>query len=1193
MALHSGGSPSGHRRDQEGIPVGDGAGAMLHDWGVIAAAFCYIGFLFAVAYYGDRPSRRRRRSGAGLIYPLSLAIYCTSWTFFGSVGFATRNSFDFLAIYIGPIILIAFCTPLLRRVIELAKSQNITSTADFIAARYGKSQAVAATVAIIAIIGSVPYIALQLKAVGSSLETIMGEDHAITGVPIVGDIALIVTLAMATFAVLFGTRQSDATEHQPGLMLAVATESIVKLVAFIAAGAFVTFWMFGPIELFERAMKMPEAVRALSYTPSAGNFLTMVLLSFFAIMFLPRQFHVSVVENSNPEEVDRARWLFPLYLVAINLFVIPIALAGLVSFPFGLVDSDMFVLALPVEGKAPLLAVIVFIGGLSAATAMVIVECVALAIMVSNDLLIPLILPRNPQIANKDFGRFVLKIRRVAIFAIMIMAYLYFRALGTAQLAAIGLLSFAAIAQLAPSFLGGLIWRRGTARGAMGGMLVGFAMWSYTLFLPSFIDGGTVGTLFVQHGPFGIEALRPQALFGADLPPLMHGVLWSLSLNILAYIAFSLMRQPSSIERLQADLFVPNELAPMAPAFRRWRSTVTVQDIHGTVAQYLGPERARQSFESFAASRRINLEPSAPAEFELLQHAEHLIASSIGAASSRLVLSLLLRKRTLSAKAALKLLDDSHAALHFNREILQTALNHVRQGIAVFDPDLQLICSNHQFGEILGLPSRIVQIGIPLREILDFLGTSTAASDRQAFTEVRLTTWTKEGEPYLERLPKRQIVIEVRANRMPDGGLVITFSDVTPSFEAAEALERANATLERRVRMRTEELTRLNSELAHAKGVAEDANLSKTRFLAAASHDILQPLNAARLYVTSLVERQSGGEDARLVENIDDSLEAIEEILGALLDISRLDAGAMTPSIGSFQIGDLMRSLEIEFTPIARAKGIDLTFVSCSLPVESDRLMLRRLLQNLISNAIKYTLHGRVLVGCRRRGQSLQIMIYDTGVGVPAVKRSEIFKEFHRLEQGARIARGLGLGLSIVERLARMLNHGIALDANSAGGTVFSVTVPIAKAVTTHTPVVTSSTPVARSSMSGALIVCIENDLAILDGMKTLLTAWDADVLVAADPETAIDAIAARGDKVTGLLVDYHLDRGNGIAAIREIRRRYSRNIPAILITADRSPHVRAAASQEKIAVLNKPVKPASLRALLGQWRTQQMAAAE
>jgi signal transduction histidine kinase len=725
-------------------------------------------------------------------------------------------------------------------------------------------------------------------------------------------------------------------------------------------------------------------------------------------------------------------------------------------------------------------------------------------------------------------------------------------------------------------------------------MLVGFATWAYTLFLPSFLDGNAFGVMFLAHGPFGIEALRPQGLFGADLAPLMHGVLWSLSLNILTYVLLSLLRQPSSIERLQADLFVPNALAPMAPTFRRWRTTVTVQDILGTVAQYLGPERTRDSFEAFAVSHRVSLEPSAPADFELLQHAEHLIASSIGAASSRLVLSLLLRKRTVSAKAALKLLDDSHAALHFNREILQTALNHVRQGIAVFNPDLQLICSNRQFGEILGLPPHIVQIGIPLREILEFIGAANPPpfGSTDSLTQMRLTAYTTEGEPYLERLPDRQIVIEVRANRMPDGELVITFSDVTPSFEAAEALERANATLEKRVRDRTEELTRLNSELALAKSTAEEANISKTRFLAAASHDILQPLNAARLYVTSLVERQNGGEDARLVENIDDSLEAIEEILGALLDISRLDAGAMTPSITSFRIGDLMRSLEIEYAPIARARGVKLAFVPCSLPVESDRLMLRRLLQNLISNAIKYTPHGRVLVGCHRRGRSLQIGVYDTGVGIPVVKRGEIFKEFHRLEQGARIARGLGLGLSIVKRLAHVLNHGIALDSNRGGGSVFSVTVPVGKAIN-HTTAVTSSTPLSKAPMSGTLIVCIENDPTILDGMKTLLTAWDARVIAVTDPETAIEAIEATGERVTGLLVDYHLDRGNGIAAIRDIRRRFGASLPAILITADRSPHVREAARLEQIAVLNKPVKPASLRALLGQWRSQQMVAAE
>src|ERR1700739_2467702 len=488
---------------------------MLHDWGVIGAAFGYIGFLFLVASYGDRLSPDQRGRASGLIYPLSLAIYCTSWTYFGSGGAATRPSIEFLAIYVGPVLMIGLCTPLLRRIIHLAKAQNITSIADFIGARYGKSQAVAVTVAVIAIIGSVPYIALQLKAVASSLETILSEDHAISRIPIIGDIPLLVTLAMAAFAVLFGTRQTDATEHQHGLMLAVATESIVKLVAFLAAGAFVTFWMFSPHELVQRAMKTPEAVRAIEYVASVGNFLTMTLLSVCAITLLPRQFHVSVVESSTPSEVSRARWLFPLYLVAINLFVIPIALAGLIMFPFGAVDSDMYVLALPVEGDAPLLSVVVFVGGLSAATAMVIVECVALSVMVSNDIVMPLVLQRGREsrAGQKDFGDFLLRVRRCAIFAIMAMAYFYYRALGNAQLAAIGLLSFAAIAQLAPAFFGGLLWRRAAARGALRGTLIGGAVWIYTLFLPSFLDSSTAGLLLLQHGPFGIEALRPQALF--------------------------------------------------------------------------------------------------------------------------------------------------------------------------------------------------------------------------------------------------------------------------------------------------------------------------------------------------------------------------------------------------------------------------------------------------------------------------------------------------------------------------------------------------------------------------------------------------------------------------------------------------------------------------------------------------------
>jgi len=1173
---------------------------MLQGWVVITVALGYIGLLFVIASYGDRVRQLGRSPRSRLlIYPLSLAIYCTSWTFFGSVGLASRTGYDFLTIYIGPVLMVGLASPLIVRVVRLAKAQNITSIADFIAARYGKHQAVAATVALIAIVGTIPYIALQLKAVSSSLSTILAHVSNSTGLiqPVLGDIALFVALSMAAFAVLFGTRHIDATEHQDGLILAIAAESIVKLVAFVTVGVFVTFVMFdGPAALFAKAMERPDTAAVLTREPQVGTWTAMTLLSVVAILLLPRQFHVTVVENNDEAEIKRAAWLFPLYLVLINLFVVPIAVAGLVTFPRESVDSDMFVLALPLAAGSQVLALVAFVGGLSAATAMVIVETVALAIMVSNDIVVPLVLKRREALitGRGDVGALLLTVRRLAIFVILCFAYMYYRSAGEAQLAAIGLLSFAAIAQFAPAFFGGLVWRRATARGAMAGMTIGILVWAYTLLLPSFVDAGIVGQAILADGPWGLAHLRPQALFGLDVPRLVHGVVWSLSLNILAFIAFSLQRVPQSIERVQADLFVPSDLKPMTPSFRLWRSSVTVEELTTTVARYLGEERTRVSFESFAATRRINLEPQSGADFQLLQYAEHLLASAIGAASSRLVLSLLLRKRTVSTKAALKLLDDASAAIHYNREILQTALDHVRQGIAVFDKDLHLICWNRQFGDILELPHDIVRIGIGLDEILYFNAERGAFGhgDVAALVRERLRGYIVDSEPFLDRFPDRGLVIEVRSNQMPDGGIVTTFTDITPSVAAAEALERANATLEGRVRERTSELEHLNNELVHAKAAADDANISKTRFLAAASHDILQPLNAARLYVTSLVERQSGGEEARLVGNIDASLEAIEEIFGALLDISRLDAGAMKPEIVDFHIDELMRQLDVEFRPLAREKGLDLVFVPSSLTVRSDRRLLRRLLQNLVSNAVKYTPGGRVLIGCRRRSHRLRIDIYDTGLGIPNEKRREIFKEFHRLDQGAKVARGLGLGLSIVERIARVLDHKVTVKSALGRGSHFSVLVPQGAAL----PRVTQRSDPVRgelAQLADMAIVCVDNEMNILDGMDALLGGWRCRVLKAPDLQSAVATVREAKTAPAGLLVDYHLDDGNGIDAIGELRRCFGADLPAILITADRSRHVREDARAQNIQVLHKPIKPAALRALIAQWRVQRVAAAE
>jgi len=1172
---------------------------MLHGWVVITVALAYIGLLFLVASYGDR-ARDLRRKGRGrlLIYPLSLAIYCTSWTFFGSVGSASRTGYEFLTIYIGPVLMIGLFSPLIARIVRLAKEQNITSIADFIAARYGKHQAVAATVALIAIIGTIPYIALQLKAVSASLETILAHiaPFSATNPPVLGDIALFAALAMATFAVLFGTRHVDATEHQDGLMLAIATESIVKLVAFLAVGTFITFWMFGgPAALFSAAAQHTQAANILSGEPRFDTLLATTLLSFVAIILLPRQFHVTVVENNSEGEIKRAAWMFPIYLVLINLFVVPIAVAGLITFRPGTVDSDMFVLALPLQAGSSIFTVTTFVGGLSAATAMVIVESVALSIMISNDLVMPLVLHRRDGLfsGRENVGSLLLMVRRIAIFVILLLGYMYYRSAGDAQLFAIGILAFAAIAQLAPAFFGGLFWRRATAGGAIAGMSIGILVWGYTLLLPSFADIGFIGQHVLVHGPWNIAALRPQSLFGLHLPPLVHGVIWSLGLNLAAYIGVSLRRAPTSIERLQANLFVPTDLAPITPSFRLWRSSVTVEELTSTVARYLGEERTRAAFDNFAATHRISLDPKDEADFRLVRNAEHVLASAIGAASSRLVLSLLLRKRNVSTKAALKLLDDANAAIQYNREILQTALDHVRQGIAVFDKELQLICWNRQFGEILDLPPSLARIGIGLAEILRFDARRGGIGPERIddFVREQIARYVSGTEPFLQRSAERGMVIEVRANHMPDGGIVTTFTDITASVESAEALERANETLERRVQERTEELTRLNVALARAKGEADAANISKTKFVAAASHDILQPLNAARLYVTSLIERQDG-EDRRLIDNIDASLEAVEEIFGALLDMSRLDTGVMRPEYASFRIDELMRQIAVEFAPLAAARGLELRFVPCSLVVRSDRRLLRRLLQNLVSNAIKYTPNGRVLVGCRRRGERLRIDVYDTGVGIPQSKRRDIFVEFHRLDQGARIARGLGLGLSIVERVARVLDCAVEVDSSVGRGSHFSVTVPLSSARPIELPQ-RDAPGIDPGQLVGTTALCIDNEPAVLDGMETLLHGWGCQVIKAPTLSGALAAIAQSLVMPNGLLVDYHLDQGNGIEAIVALRSRFSAELPAILITADRSPVVREQARAHGILVLNKPLKPAALRALLAQWRVLRVAAAE
>ncbi|RDJ20476.1 response regulator [Bosea caraganae] len=1187
---------------------------MIPAWSVILVALGYLCALFAIAHAADTSGRRLMAGRARTtIYALALGVYCTSWTFYGSVGFANSAGFDFLGIYVGPILVIGFGHRFVARIVDIAKSQNITSIADFVGARYGKSERVAALVCLVAVIGALPYIALQLKAVANSLSvflTATGGRALTTDVPVLSDLAFLVAMVLAGFACAFGTRHIDATEHQDGLVLAIAAESVVKLIAFLVLGIFVAYGLFdGAGDLIAKASKPPDgALPIWDRTSNWPTFLTLTLLSACASLLLARQFHMTIVENRDARDVRRAAWMFPLYLVLINLFVLPLAMAGELLMPGPGVDRDMTVLLLPLEHGAGLLALIVFIGGLSAATAMVIVASVALAIMISNHLVMPLMLrlrglltdpdralatlkQRSNGTTGGDLGSQVVIIRRLAILLVILLGYAYYRAAGEAALVSIGLLSFAATAQIAPAFFGGLLWRRGTALGAAAGLIIGTVTWTYTLLIPSLAHPDSIWNDVVEKGPLGILALRPEALFGLDLPALPHGVLWSLGLNVLCYVGFSLLRPASAMERLQANSFVESDRGTMAQSFSLWRSSVTEAELQSTIGRYLGQERTQRAFDGFTNGRGEAPNGNREADIHMLRFGEHLLSSAIGAASSRLVLSLLLKRRNLSTEAAFKLLDDASAALQYNRDILQHGLDHAGQGITVLDRDLRMLAWNQAFIELYDLPQSLVRFGTGLDEIVRYNAARGAYGDgeQDELMAARLESFVNDREPVRLKLYPLKKVIEIRSNPLPDGGLVTTYTDITESVEAHEELERTNESLERRVVERTEELLRVNAALQRAKGEAEEANASKTRFLAAASHDILQPLNAARLYATALVERDRQAAIPELAENIDASLDAVEEILTALLEISRLDGGAMKPELTSFRLDELMRQLQREFEPSAQEKGLKLVFVPAGVALRSDRRLLRRLLQNLISNAIKYTPNGKVLVGCRRRGGQIAVEVLDTGLGIPQSKQRTVFREFQRLDQGARVARGLGLGLSIVERIARTLDHKLVLNSAPGRGTRFSVMVPRAAPL----PAMATSTSPRQApagQLAGLKLMVIDNEPTILDGMRLLLEGWGCLVVTAPGLDEAM-ALMKKGGEPDVLIADYHLDRGDGLAAISALRERSRLPLPAILLTADRSPQVREAAGAFDVHILNKPLKPGALRALLAQWRATRLAA--
>ena len=646
---------------------------------VITASFAYLGLLFAIAAWADRRAARGRSLSAHpTVYALSLAVYCTAWTFYGSVGRAAADGLGFLPIYLGPTLIALLWGSLLVKMMRVSKAQRITSIADFIASRYGKSQTLGGLVTVIAVIGVVPYIALQLGAVARTFTILLQYPEVAMprqpSQPFWQDTALVIALLLAAFTILFGTRHLDASERHEGMVAAVAFESIVKLVAFLAVGVFVTLGLlgWGGPDL-PPAANHPGALALLTPAPiPQQDWIAISLLAALAVMLLPRQFQVAVVEGSSERQIRRAIWLFPLYLLPINLFVIPIALAGLVTFPDGTVEADTFVLTVPMAYAEPWLALGVFIGGLSAATGMVIVETIALSTMVSNDLVLPVLLRRwRAQAAGADIGRRLLLVRRAAIIGILLLGYAYYRVAGEAYaLVSIGLISFAAIAQFAPAVIGGLYWRGGTREGAAAGLVAGFTVWLYTLLLPSFAKSGWLPTAFEESGIFGIELLRAQALFGfTGWNEITHCLFWSLGANIGAFVLVSSLRTPNAAEAAQAGAFVDALRRPSLTGMPLWRGRAEIAELMQLAERFLGTARTHRAFSDYAASRGIRAADALPADAETVEFAENLLSGAIGGASARVMVASVTREETLGLDEVLHILDEASQVRAYSREL--------------------------------------------------------------------------------------------------------------------------------------------------------------------------------------------------------------------------------------------------------------------------------------------------------------------------------------------------------------------------------------------------------------------------------------------------------------------------------------------------------------------------------------------
>lgn len=1167
---------------------------------LLLLALSYVVVLVLVALWAERNPAWYSRLHP-IIYSLTLAVYCSSWTYFGAVGTAAENAWAYLPIYLGPLLLFVLGTPLLRKLVRVGARQKTTSIADFIGSRYGKRQGLAALVAIVAVVGSMPYIALQLKAVSLAWDTVAG---TISSDQIGGyqpDSALITAILLAIFSMVFGTRHLEGRERNRGMMGALAVESLVKLVAFIAIGIFALI-LATKIDSSE-IIRSEILLGSWMENPVDARFITTGLLAMLAIICLPRQFHVTVVEHQDDRDLRMASWLFPLYLLIVSAVVLPITLVGQQLFSGSGVAPDTYVLNLSMSGSTGYLTALAFIGGFSAATGMVIVAAVTLSIMVSNEIVLPVLLRwRKENFRQADFlGKYLRWIRRGSILVLLVASWAMNQMLVKDEgLASIGLISFACFAQLAPALIGGIYWRKAHALGVYAGLAVGFLFWWYCLLLPSLLATGD--PLLVQ-GPMGIEWLRPQALFGFQfLDPLSHGVWWSLSSNLLLYIGVSLYAKAKERDEFQAEMFVS------APEFKAYGeddfelSSIQVGQLRQLLESFIRRSQHEELWRECEVRYRQRLFDNDKAPVFVVRRVERSLSSIVGAASAQSTIELLGRTEPLQFRDIAAIVGDTSEQLQFSQGLLQSTVETISQGICVVDSELNVVAWNRRYEQMFDYPPRLLYVGCPIDAIYRYnaeRGLYRDSDNLENQVGRRIKLLRTGGSHRFERVLPNGTTIQVVGNPMPNGGFVSTFTDISDYKAVVTALEEAKATLEERVEQRTAALSEVNQALedenrlrAFAESEVREMHTSKSRFMQAASHDLLQPISAARLFIAS-IQQQLGREldkkteailDAKSgfnspehlnsqIGHVEKSLDTAEQLISALREISRLDSGKMQPNIKDLNIHTLLQELATEFSVLAAEKGIRFNFVSCNHWIKSDSQLLRRILQNFLSNAIHYTKRGRLILGCRHTQEGLRIEVWDTGPGIAPDAMDLIFQEFERLSPGVtNTDKGLGLGLTIAKRTADLLGHRIAVKTEPGEGSVFSVLVPYGKP-DKEAPISASTNKVLfRPELTNVRVLCIDNEEEILQGMNSLLTQWECEVMLANGREELLALFDQPPPDI--LLVDYNLEEHlTGIELVNEMPEAW-KNLPCIVISADNSDERRKQSQSSGYGFIPKPVVP-------------------